>query len=125
MWILGYPDQALKRSQEALNLAQALSHPYSLAYAQLFATIHYQFRREKQATQALAEAQLTLSIEQGFAFWAAWGMMFRGWALVEQGQGEEGIAQISRGFAYLSGGRGSGPSPSGSIGRGVWKYGTG
>src|SRR5262249_46060874 len=32
-WSLGYPDQALKRSQEALTLAQRLSHPNSLAYA--------------------------------------------------------------------------------------------
>ncbi len=99
LWHLGYPDQALKKSQEALSLAQALSHPYSLAYAQLFATIHYQLRREVQATQEQAEAQIALSTEQGFAFWVAWGMMYRGWALVEQGQREEGIAQISQGLA--------------------------
>ena len=30
LWSLGYPDQALKRSQEALALAQELSHPFSL-----------------------------------------------------------------------------------------------
>ena len=35
--VLGYPDQALKRSQEALTLAQELSHPYSLAFALNFA----------------------------------------------------------------------------------------
>ena len=33
LWFLGYPDQALKRSQEALTLAQELSHPFSLAFA--------------------------------------------------------------------------------------------
>ena len=33
LWLLGYPDQALKRSHEALTLAQELSHPFSLAYA--------------------------------------------------------------------------------------------
>ena len=31
LWLLGYPDQALKRSHEALTLAQELSHPFSLA----------------------------------------------------------------------------------------------
>jgi predicted ATPase len=99
LWHLGYPDQALKKSQEALNLAQALSHPYSLAYAQLFAAIHSQLRREVQATREQAEAAMALSTEQGFTFWAAWGTMYRGWALVEQGQSEEGIAQISLGLA--------------------------
>ena len=33
LWYLGYPDQALKRSHEALTLAQELSHPFSLAFA--------------------------------------------------------------------------------------------
>jgi hypothetical protein len=32
-WFLGYPDQAVKKSHEALTIAQALSHPYSLAFA--------------------------------------------------------------------------------------------
>ena len=31
---LGYPDQALQRSDEALSLAQELSHPFTLAWAQ-------------------------------------------------------------------------------------------
>jgi predicted ATPase len=33
LWLLGYPDQALRRSHEALTLAQELSHPFSLAFA--------------------------------------------------------------------------------------------
>ncbi len=37
LWYLGYPDQALKRSHEALTLAQELSHPFSLAFALIFA----------------------------------------------------------------------------------------
>ena len=39
LWYLGYPDQALKRSHEALTLAQELSHPFSLAFALSFAAI--------------------------------------------------------------------------------------
>ena len=31
LWQAGYPDQALARGNEALALAQGLSHPYSLA----------------------------------------------------------------------------------------------
>ena len=37
LWCLGYPAQAVQRSQEALALAQALAHPYSLAVAQHYA----------------------------------------------------------------------------------------
>ena len=31
LWLLGYPDQALARANEALTLAQNLEHPYTLA----------------------------------------------------------------------------------------------
>ena len=33
LWCLGYPEQAVRRSQEALALAQALAHPHSLVFA--------------------------------------------------------------------------------------------
>src|SRR5262249_44584070 len=33
LWYLGYPEQALQKSQEAVALASGLSHPFSLAYA--------------------------------------------------------------------------------------------
>ena len=39
-----------------------------------------------------------MSCEQGFALILAYGIILRGCALVEQGQGEEGIAQIRRGL---------------------------
>ena len=37
LWMLGYPDQALQRRQEALTLAQELAHPFSLVAALSFA----------------------------------------------------------------------------------------
>ena len=33
LWVLGYPDQALRRSDEALTWAQELAHPFNLAFA--------------------------------------------------------------------------------------------
>ena len=33
LWYLGYPDQALQRSQAMLTLARELEHPYTLAWA--------------------------------------------------------------------------------------------
>ena len=38
-WMLGYPDTALARSQEALTLAHQQAHPFSLAYALVFARL--------------------------------------------------------------------------------------
>ncbi len=53
------------------------------------------------AVQERAEELIALSTEQGFSFRAAAGTLLRGWVLSEQGQGEEGIAQIHKGLAAL------------------------
>jgi predicted ATPase len=101
LWSLGYPDQALKRTQEALASAQELSHPFSLALALDYATILHQFRRERQAAQERAAAAIALCTEQGFAYYLAWGTVMQGWALAEQGRREEGIAQMRQSLAAL------------------------
>jgi class 3 adenylate cyclase/predicted ATPase len=98
LWFLGYPDQALKKIHETLALAQELSHPFSLAVGLMNACIVYSLRQEWQAAQERAEALIVLATEQGFTLWLAWVTILRGWALAEQGRGEEGIAQMSQGI---------------------------
>jgi predicted ATPase len=99
LWSLGYPDRALQRSREALTLAPELSHPFSLAYALYHAASLHQLRLEGQAAKQRAESSIRLSTEQGFTEWVALGTILRGWALAEQGQGEEGVALIRQGIA--------------------------
>src|SRR5262249_28814511 len=50
-------------------------------------------------TQKQAEAGIALSTEHEFPELLAWATLMRGWALAEQGQGGEGIAQIRQGLA--------------------------
>jgi predicted ATPase len=99
LWHLGYLDQALNRSHEAVAVAAELSHPFNLAQALEFAAGFHFFRREWQLVRERAEAVMTLSTEQGFPFWSAHGTVLRGGALAEQGQVEEGIAQMQHGLA--------------------------
>jgi predicted ATPase len=98
LWMLGYVEQALERSREALALAQDMSHTYSLAFALHLAGIVHQCRREVQVVQDGAEAEMALSGAQGFAIWSEGSMILRGWALVQQGAIEEGIAQLRQGL---------------------------
>ena len=98
LWCLGYPAQAVQRSQEALAQAQALAHPYSLAFAQQWATLLHLRRREVPVVQAQADVLLTLATAQGFPFWVGLGTCWRGWALAMQGQGEAGLAQMHQGL---------------------------
>ena len=97
LWLLGYPDQAIKKAQDAVKLAKELSHPYSLGHALLFAAWVHQHRKEGKAAQEMAEAVITLGTEQGFPHLVIRGTIMQGWLLVEQGKWEEGIAQMRQG----------------------------
>jgi predicted ATPase len=101
LWALGYPDQALAMSREALTLAQELSHPFTLAVALAYAAMFYQFRREPHAVHEQAAAAIALCTEQRFAYYLAWETTMQGWAQVAQGQGAEGLAQMRHGLAAL------------------------
>jgi predicted ATPase len=103
LWCLGYPDQALQKSNEALTLVQKLAHQNTLGWALECAAWLHQYRREPQETQVRAEAAIALSDEHGFPLWLAYGMAFHGWALAIQGQEEEGIARIHQGMATARG----------------------
>jgi len=97
--LLGYPDQALGRIQEALTVARDLAHPHSVVFALYWAATLHQLRRDGQATHEWAEAEIALAHEQLFPYWSALGRMTRGWAWANQGQGVEGIEEIRQGLA--------------------------
>src|SRR5262249_22322696 len=77
LWALGSADRAQQRSQEALAWAQQVGHPPSLMYAELYAAILSQQRREAVATQARADAVMTLATEHGFGHRVAHGRLLR------------------------------------------------
>jgi predicted ATPase len=101
LWCLGYPAQALRRSQEALALAQTLAHPYSLGIAQHYAAFLHHHRREVSAVQAQAEALLILATAHGFPLWAGFGTYWRGWVLAMHGQAAAGLAQMHQGMTAV------------------------
>jgi adenylate cyclase len=72
-----------------LTLAQALHHD----------CLFHQFAREALVVRQQADALITLADEHGLPFWQALGKIFRGWALVEAGQGRAGQAELQTGLA--------------------------
>jgi predicted ATPase len=94
LWFLGYPDQALKKADEALTLARELGHPFTLAYIVSFAALLRRFRREEQAAQEYAEEVITFCTAQGMPFWLAWGNLIQCSTQTEPSQHEGTIAQV-------------------------------
>jgi predicted ATPase/DNA-binding SARP family transcriptional activator len=99
LWLLGYPTQAQAKGQELFQLAQNLSHPFSLGHTYIYGTaILAQLRREAPAVQQLAQAGIALATEHKFPFWQTMGTVLLGWSLAQQGQTTLGIAQMSDGI---------------------------
>lgn len=99
LWLLGYPDQALARSQAALALAQTLSRPSASAEALIFAADLHLHRREAQPTRELAQAVIALATEHGLPFWLSYGTILLGSAQAAQGRAAEGIEKIQQGLS--------------------------
>jgi predicted ATPase len=98
LWELGYPDQALRRSHEALTLAQS-SDPNCVFFALLRAGGVHRNRGEVPAAHERFEAALALATEQEFVDLVPFGMILHGWTLAAQGHDAEGIAQMRQGLA--------------------------
>ena len=98
LWALGYLDQALERSREALTLARERSHPFSIAGALYFSMAMNLLGREDQAAREYAEALITLSKEMGFQYWMGMGNTYKGRILTGLGQTEEGIELMRQGI---------------------------
>ncbi len=98
LWSLGYPDQALKRSREALTLAEELSHPFSLAFAHGVAAMVRYFRRDWPEGQKQTEMMLALGNEQGFRFFLIMGALHQGGILAQTEKGKNGIEQLRQGL---------------------------
>jgi predicted ATPase len=101
LWCLGYADQSRTRSQQALALAQRLSHPYSLVWSQSFIADLHHLCGEDDVALALIEASLAEAGKQGLPYWEARGRVMRGLVLAKQGRTSEGILQMRQGLAAM------------------------
>ena len=99
LWHLGYPDLALTSAEQAVAIAESVSHPVSLAGALSWSAALHQLRGNVELAREVAETDLTLTTEEVIRFFHSHAVILRGWALVEQGQCEEGIAQLLEGLA--------------------------
>ncbi|CAG2151595.1 hypothetical protein [Cupriavidus numazuensis] len=99
LWLLGYPDQACTRCQEALALSQTPSHPSDSADALLAAAQLRLFRGELEPAHDLAQALVALATDYALPYGLACGTMLTGWALAEEGRTAEGVDLIRNGLS--------------------------
>ncbi len=79
LWMLGYPDQALCKLQEALVVARERARPYRLAWVLFVAAHLHQYRGEAQSVYEHTEASISLAREQSFSYHLGHAVMVQGW----------------------------------------------
>jgi predicted ATPase/class 3 adenylate cyclase len=98
LWLLGYPDQALRLCAEARRYADKSQRPFSEAMARTISLRVHQFRGEAAVIARQANAAIALCEENGFVHYLAMALILRGWATAQQGEFEKGIAEIQEGL---------------------------
>ena len=101
LWHLGYPEQAVARADQAVELARSLGRPYSLAYAVHHrGWLHFHCRMADVVLECAAE-ELEIAEDQSLAFWKAEGMLCRGYGLLLQERDEESLEALQTGVDIL------------------------
>ena len=98
-WQLGLLDQAAATLQRALELAEQLARPFTLACAASFAAIYHQARRERPAALDHATRTHAIAKEHGFSHYILQSTILCGWARTSPGAIENGLDEIRRAIA--------------------------
>lgn len=98
---LGYPDQALERADESVELAQVLGHPFSHASALSYRLMLHQIRGDWRAVQNGVALTRRLCHEHEIPYYLAWTHFLQGWAMTKQGDIEQGIVQMEESLTDL------------------------
>jgi hypothetical protein len=97
-WV-GRLDEALGFAGEAELRGREVAHPLTLAYTLGGIGILYQLVGDVERAEGTAQELVTVAREHALPMWLAWGRTMRGWALLERGRADEGMAEITVGVA--------------------------
>ncbi len=96
-WLLGHDDDALSSCNDAVKLARAIDHPYSLAMALAYGSITRQMRHDMPELRDTVGELRELCDRYGFAYYREWGLVLDGWSRMD----ESGIGLARRGIENL------------------------
>ena len=95
--LLGHDADALSSCNDAIKLARAIDHPYSLAVALAYGAITRQVRQDISELKDTVSELRELCERYGFAYYRDWGLVLDGWSRMD----EPGIGLARRGISNL------------------------
>jgi TolB-like protein/class 3 adenylate cyclase/predicted ATPase len=101
LFCLGYPEQAVARSNAAIAEARRLAHPPSLAVSLSNGALLVWLVGDDAALNERADELVWVATEQGFPVWYAIGTTFRGWVKAKTGDVAQGLCLLRSGSATI------------------------
>ncbi len=96
-WITGFPERAIQRAGQGVQLAKMLNHPYSIAYALHHNSFLHFWQNELEQAYDGAQEVIDVSREYEFLMWEAVATSVQGAAMAGMGEMEAGLEQVVRG----------------------------
>jgi adenylate cyclase len=100
LWYRGYPDEALRVSEEAVALAEHLEHPLSVSLALEFKARLHRWRRELDAVEALVPRQHQAAVDYDMPLSEVGARLGEAWLTSERGQPVRAIALYKEALAF-------------------------
>lgn len=100
-WMLGHAEQAIASNAGGLDLARALAHSPSIAFALVARTDLYGLMRDAERTLAFAHEALRYCEEER-SWWGPMIQVYRGWAMLALGDAAGGLAEMQAGFGVYT-----------------------
>jgi predicted ATPase/DNA-binding winged helix-turn-helix (wHTH) protein len=99
LWVGGFPDQAMRMAERAINDARAINHANSLCYALALAACPIALLiGDLAATERYVEMLLDQSMRHGVARWLAFGRRYQGVLAIERCDVISGLRLLRAGF---------------------------
>jgi class 3 adenylate cyclase/tetratricopeptide (TPR) repeat protein len=100
-WLLGYPDRATQRTEEARAYTRRLNKPFAIAYADMVGAWVDGITGNFAGAVASARNAEHLGTELGFPFFSAGSKIVRYWASANAGETVDAVECIRAGIAEL------------------------
>ena len=99
LWILGYPEQALRNSEKAIATARQLGQPMALSLALFFAAATRASTGDHRVVRVLLDELIALTDAHDLGYMGSCARVLEAQQLIAQDRGEAGIKLIERAFA--------------------------
>jgi tetratricopeptide (TPR) repeat protein len=122
LWLLGYPDRALKRAHEAIADARAMKHPLTLASTLGFTSMLFMFLRDSRLARETSAEAMACTREYVLTFWLGFAQALHGWSVAQlaeissEGSWDDGVKAIRE---SIEAHRGAGARTFATVGWGV------